>query len=137
MTHSPGNTSGMTNLTEMLTHLTVTSQPGEFVFVVVDSLERAAELDPSAIIKEAEGFTAIVHKETADQHDLTYDFVASWLTLDIHSSLEAVGLTAAFSAALTSAGISCNVVAGNYHDHILVPVATTKEAIDVLRRLAR
>lgn len=52
---------------------------------------------------------------------LKYDFVASWISLQVHSELGAVGLTAAFSEALTQAGVSCNVLAGFYHDHILVP----------------
>lgn len=60
---------------------------------------------------------------------------AAWLTLTVHSSLEAVGLTAAFSAALGEAGISCNVLAGFHHDHILVPWALRDAAVATLRGL--
>ena len=59
------------------------------------------------------------------------------ITLTVHSSLEAVGLTAAFSAALTGAGISANVVAGYYHDHIFVPERDADRAIETLQALSR
>jgi hypothetical protein len=55
--------------------------------------------------------------------------------LTVHSSLEAVGLTAAVSKALTEANISCNVVAAYYHDHIFVPVKDAKQAMRVLEKL--
>ena len=41
-------------------------------------------------------------------------FRAAWISLTVHSDLEAVGLTAAFSTALGQAGVSCNVVAGAF-----------------------
>jgi len=54
----------------------------------------------------------------------------------VHSSLEALGLTAAVSAALTEAHISCNVLAGFHHDHLLVPVADADRALEILHELA-
>jgi hypothetical protein len=62
-------------------------------------------------------------------------FRAAWISLTVHSDLQAVGLTAAFSTALGQAGISCNVVAGAFHDHIFVPVAQTQQTMAVLRAL--
>ncbi|WP_232815997.1 ACT domain-containing protein [Chryseobacterium capnotolerans] len=63
--------------------------------------------------------------------------MASWITLEIHSSLSAVGLTAKFSQALSDAGISCNVVAAYFHDHIFVDEKDTTQAIKVLNALKR
>jgi len=60
-------------------------------------------------------------REQTDALGLPYDFVAAWITLEIHSALEAVGLTGAVSRALTDAGISANIVAGFTHDHLFVP----------------
>jgi hypothetical protein len=64
-------------------------------------------------------------------------FPAAWLTLTVDSSLEAVGLTAAFSAALAEAGIPANLLAGLRHDHILVPADRADDAVAPLRALAR
>ena len=126
---------GMTDLDAMLRTLTVARKPGEFVYVLTDDREDAHDLRAHAVIVEAEGVTAIIPRETADRVGLDYDYVAAWLTLEIHSSLEAVGLTAAFSRALGEAGISCNVLAGFHHDHILVPAERADEAVRVLLSL--
>ena len=58
------------------------------------------------------------------------------ITLKVHSSLEAIGLTAAMSRALMEAGISANVVAAYYHDHIFVPAADAERAVEALRQLS-
>jgi predicted N-acetyltransferase YhbS len=89
----------------------------------------------AAAVREAEGLTVVLTREEADSLGLSYDFVAAWITLQVHSSLEAIGLTAAVSAALTEAKISCNVLAGFHHDHLLVPVADTERALEVLHEL--
>ena len=72
-----------------------------------------------------------------DNYNLDYDFVASWITLTIHSALNAVGLTAAVSTALTKHNISCNVVAAYYHDHIFVSIKDTEKAMEVLGEFSR
>lgn len=102
---------------------------GEYVFCTVEKLPEIETKDIVCFFREKEGLTLIIRKELADQFQLSYGFVASWITLKIHSSLEAVGLTAAFSKALTSKNISCNVVAGYFHDHIFVSVHDAEAAI--------
>jgi hypothetical protein len=89
-----------------------------------------------AAVREAEGLTVVLPRAEADKEGLSYDFVAAWITLEIHSALEAVGLTAAVSRALTDARISCNVLAGFHHDHLLVPVAEAARALEVLAELS-
>lgn len=125
----------MTDLDEMLRNLTVKRREGEFVFVLLDPSSHAAELRPAATVVEDEGVTAVVERSVADGAGLPYDYVAAWLTLEVHSSLEAIGLTAAFSAALGAAGISCNVLAGLHHDHLLVPADRAEAAIQALAGL--
>ncbi len=112
------------------------ARDGEFVYAVVDHADLPALLPHvEAMITEDEGETIIVERSVADKLGLAYDFVAAWITLTLDTSLEAIGLTAAFSAALGEAGISCNVLAGAHHDHILVPSDRRDEALQILERL--
>jgi hypothetical protein len=108
---------------------------GEFVFVAVTA-ERAGELAAEALIREEEATTVVLRREDADAAGLPYDFVAAWITLTAATALDDVGVTAAFSAVLAAAGISCNVLAGVHHDHILVPAERAEEALAALRSQA-
>jgi uncharacterized protein len=109
---------------------------GAFVFVVAPDDALLEALAPEATIREAEGLTAVVRRELADALGLPYDYVAAWITLRVHSALDAVGLTAAVSTALARAGLSCNVIAGYHHDHLLVPVDSAPVALKALSDLA-
>lgn len=112
-------------------------RPGSFAVAFVPDGRAIGDVVPDATIREDEGLTVILPRGQADALGLPYDFVAAWITLRVHSALDAVGLTAAFSAALAQAGLSCNVLAGFHHDHLLVPYERRDEAMDVLRALAR
>jgi len=109
---------------------------GDYVFSVVDNLENIDLKDIVLIFKEPEGNTIIIEKDLADSLNLKYSFIAAWITLTVHSSLEAVGLTAAFSSALARARISCNVVAGYYQDHIFVEKKDITKAMEILNKLS-
>ena len=126
---------GETNLEKLLRGMKPELNVGEYVFCTADSFQRAAALNPVCIFQEKEAVTVILSKQQADGAALPYSVVCAWITLTIHSSLEAVGLTAAVSKALTDASISCNVVAAYYHDHIFVPVQDAQRAMDVLLKL--
>lgn len=109
---------------------------GEYVFCTISDLSDIALQDIICMFHEKEGYTVVLEKEMADVLQLEYSFVASWITLTVHSSLEAVGLTAAFSTALSAEGISCNVVAAFYHDHIFVAQKDTEKAMEILNRFS-
>ncbi|AYA37152.1 ACT domain-containing protein [Hymenobacter oligotrophus] len=127
---------GQTNLAELLRTLRPALQPGTYVFCTVRSLSGINPDDVLCLFREQEGLTVILPQTAADALGLPYTFVARWISLTVHSALEAVGLTAAFATALTQAGISCNVVAAYYHDHLFVPTADAERALDVLRQLS-
>ena len=100
-------------------------------------LERSWSPTTLACIREQEGWTLIIPKSEADAQHLAYTAVFRCITLTVHSSLEAVGLTAALSERLARHRISANMLAGYYHDHILVPETDVTQAFDVLENLAR
>jgi len=110
---------------------------GEYVFCTITNSTQIDYNDVILFFKEQEGNTVIVKKEVADNLKLDYFFIASWITLTVHSSLNAVGLTAAFSKALSDEGISCNVVAAFYHDHIFVDHNDTEKALQVLNKFSK
>lgn len=107
---------------------------GEYVFCTVADGTQVDHKNVILFFRETEGDTIIVEKDVADRLQLVYSFVAAWITLTVHSSLEAVGLTAAFSTALSNEGISCNVVAAFYHDHIFVDRKDAEKAMHILNR---
>ncbi len=127
--------SGISNLNELLQHASPELNPGKFVFCTLEA--PSSELNKLAVVtvREKEGMTLVLPQQVADRHNIAYEYVAGWITLKIHSSLAAVGLTAAFSSALAAKGISCNVVAGYYHDHIFVAQDDTPSAMAVLSAL--
>jgi predicted N-acetyltransferase YhbS len=127
--------SGETDLKTLLESLRPVARDGEYVYALWPH-GRRLEGGIEAAVREAEGLTVVLRRDEADHLGLGYDFVATWITLQVHSALEAVGLTAAVSAALTHSGISCNVLAGFHHDHLLVPTADAGRAMEVLRLLA-
>ena len=108
---------------------------GTFAFATLPSGQTVSLTDVVALIREPEGTSVVVSSADVSRLGLKTDFLCAWITLTVNSDLQAVGLTAAFSSALGSAGISCNVVAGTNHDHIFVPVIQATAAMTVLHAL--
>jgi len=127
--------SGETQLTVLLRTLSPERQPGEYVYATLPTLP--ADIDAAMAFREHEGWTLVLRREAAEAAGLDFTFPCAWLTLRVHSSLQAVGLTAAVADALADAGIACNAVAAYHHDHLFVPLDRADEAIEILRRLSR
>jgi uncharacterized protein len=128
--------SGEQNLEVLLRTMQPNLNEGQYIFTTVQELPQDLG-HVSFFFKEKEGITVVCLKIDADLYGYKYAGVMSWITLAVHSSLEAVGLTAAFSQALTQAEISCNVVAGFYHDHIFVPEERALAAMAALSTLSQ
>ena len=123
---------GETDLAKMLATLAVQRRPGVYTYVAVKVPTPGLLAVADAMVVEGELTTLVVPIAAAERAGLPVAVKMAWLTLTVQSSLEAVGLTAAFSAALGQRDIPCNVLAGYHHDHILVPVDRAEEAIDTL-----
>lgn len=130
--------SGITDLSTLLASLEPVLVDGEFVYATVpaDNLHDYLALGPIGLFFEAEGLTLIVPKEAAGSAGLASSAPLRCITMMVHSSLEAVGMTAAMAATLTKEGISANVVAAYYHDHIFVPAADAERAVAALKALS-
>ena len=126
----------LTNLTDLLRALEPKLHDEDFVFcTVVGDLSEYLNLNPVATFVEQEGLTLILEKSRAREAELDFDGTYKQISLSVHSSLTAVGLTAAVSSALASKGISANILAAYYHDHIFVPTTRAADAMECLRRL--
>lgn len=126
---------GEKNLRALIRSMAPALRAERYVFVSVAKGEYGdyAELKPLAAFLEDEGMTLILEQVVAANFGFGDQPVFRCISLTVHSSLEAVGLT----AALAEQGISANVVAAYYHDHIFVPERHADKAVEVLNLLSR
>ena len=124
---------GVSELDVLLRTMDPERRPGTVVYVT------GVEVPPEqvlATVREAEGLSCVVDRDLADAHGWAYGPPLAWISLRVHSDLEAVGLTAAVAEALADDGIACNVLAGLFHDHLLVPEPDAGRAMAALQRLS-
>ncbi len=128
---------GIVALDKLLSSMSPEVQSGEFVFCTVSGvLADYAHLNPVGSFIESEGLTLILPVDTAIQENLSFEGRFSQITLTVHSSLEAVGLTAAIANKLASYNISANVVAAYYHDHVFVQTEKVEQAMAALKEFS-
>jgi hypothetical protein len=128
---------GVQDLNELLKSMTPECQQGEYVFCSVkNKFSDYEHLQPLACFMEPEGLTLILPAKAAEKAGLVFENKFKQITLTVHSSLDAVGLTAAVASKLASCGISANVVAAYYHDHIFVQTGKAEKALAALRELS-
>ena len=130
---------GETDLITLLNNLSPSLDQQDYVFCTVAEglYGDLAELSPLAAFVEAEGLTLVLPKSTADSAGMAYQGSFKYITLNVYSSLDAVGLTAAVSGRLAEQGISVNVIAAYFHDHIFVPSAEADRAMALLQQTDR
>ena len=128
---------GETDLNKLLKTLDPELNQGEYVFCSVAGTHEINPVDILGSFRENEGLTVIIKKSTADLLGIPYTFIASWITLNVHSSLDAIGLAAIFSTAIANAGIACNVISAYYHDHLFVSKSDAEKAMEILRQLTQ
>lgn len=129
---------GEADLEILLRSLNPALDPELYVFGALqgDAIASLAQAQPLATFVEDEGLSVIMTTAAAKVIGLAEAPVFRRITLQVHSSLEAVGLTAAVSTCLAEAGLSANVVAAFHHDHIFIPAARAEEALNIIRALS-
>ncbi|WP_432497521.1 ACT domain-containing protein [Kineococcus gypseus] len=137
---APG--AGERDLAVLLRSLRPALRPGEFTYRHLPpgstSADVPAGLVPAATVAEEEGLTLVLPAERAGElgEPVGEDERYAWISLEVRSALDAVGLTAALTTALAAAGVPANVLAGRFHDHVLVPVGRAEEAVAVIAALS-
>ena len=140
------NKSGEKKLDILIKNMNPFLNDGEYVFCTIktDNINDDNKYkllfshpDVICIFKEIEGITLVLNKHYADKMNLKYSTTQAWITLNVHSSLDAVGLTAAVSNALANENISCNVIAAYYHDHLFCDINNKHKAMSILNNLTR
>ena len=130
--------SGETELRGLLAALVPGLLPGEYVFCSLPEARRgeADNLPVLATFREEEGLSLVLERSLARRRGFADSAAMRCISLGVHSSLKAVGLTAAISGALARRGISANVIAAYYHDHLFVPAERAQEALRILLELS-
>jgi len=125
---------GEIDLKKLLANLSPLLDSREYVFCTFKDSDYGdyAELNPIASFLEEEGLTLVIARDRADKKGISYQGTYKRITLNIYSSLDAVGLTAAVSTLLAKHGISANMIAAYYHDHIFVNSADAERAVALL-----
>lgn len=125
---------GETSLSKLFSTLISTPHPTTYVFATFSdhsALPRVAEIQ--LFFREAEGVTVITTLEYATAQKINYFFPCRMITLNVTSSLEAVGFMAVLATRLAEANIGVNPVRGFYHDHLFVPAEEVDETASVLK----
>ena len=127
---------GETNLDELIRSMSASLVDGLYVFVTVERGQVPKGISPRMMFEEAEGTTLIMLKSEAEKHNLPYAFPCRMITLNVHSSLEAVGFMARISAELAKHEMGVNPVSGFFHDHLFVPDGRQGDAMVVLEEMS-
>jgi len=122
------------DLASQLAQLSPRLNVGEFVFITHKE-HIPANVRPLAYFHEWEGESVVLRAEQAEIIGIKFGVTYAWITLDVLSALESVGLTAAVTGALAQAGIPCNVIAAFHHDHLFVPFTDRDRALKLLKDL--
>ena len=127
---------GELDLDVLLKTLTAQLAEGTYVFATMADNAVPAHLAPRMVFRETEGTTLILLKSEAAAAGLDYEFPCRMITLNVHSSLEAVGFIARIATELAKHGMGVNPVSGFYHDHLFVPEGREQDALQILAKLA-
>ena len=128
---------GIKELQTLLANVDPVLDERSFIFCTFPELNNddICRLNPIGFFHEKEGLTLIITTDDALSNGIRFDTVYKLISLTVHSSLNAVGLTAAIATKLASKDISANVVAAYYHDHIFVQKEKAGQAMEAIMEL--
>lgn len=129
---------GEINLKTLLASMQPALHASPFIFCTLSRDDYAnLSFEPLCTFCEQEGNTVIATQQQAMDNGLAFDMLWACITLNVHSSLTAVGFLAAITAKLAEAGISVNAVSAYYHDHLFIPWECKNQVMEILAELSR
>lgn len=126
---------GTTNLQEVLSSMQVSCDGIEYGFANTLDGSQISVDEVLGTFKEGEGLTVIADTKFLNSQNLAYEGPFAKLSIEVHTSLDLVGLTAVLATKLADQGVSANVVAAYYHDHVFVQYGDRNTAIEALASL--
>ncbi len=125
---------GINNLKVLLKSMKPKLVKGKYVFcrISANKFSKLNDVEPVMCFSEKEGITLILEKKDADKLELNYETIWAFITLTVHSDLNAIGFLAEITKVLAKNKISVNAVSAYYHDHLFVPYAKANKVIKLL-----
>ncbi len=128
---------GEKNLRSLLRSMQPVLLEGSFAFVIVpNGTTVPAGLEPLMTCREPEGLTMILSEAQLAKSGLPHSFFCRGISLNVHSSLYAIGFLARISERLARASMSINIVSAYHRDYVFVPTSRAEEAVSELKKLA-
>ena len=128
---------GIVELEKLLSRINPRLVEGEFIFCTLSgNVFDYSHLNPLSSFIESEGMTLVLSKDNAESMNIKFENTDRQIRLNVHSSLEVVGLRAAVSTKLASKNIRANVIAAYFHDHIFVQPDKSEDALKALHELS-
>lgn len=128
---------GEKSLQKLLATLTTVLHPSTYVFITLPASATPPPLSEIRMLfHESEGVTLIMERQAAEARGFAFEFPSRMITLDVHSSLEAVGFLAVITNRLAEKGMGVNPISAFYHDHLFIPEGREEEALEVLKAIA-
>ena len=124
-------------LEKLLAAMSPELREGEYVFSSISPEEfNDMQVEPVGWFREAEGISLILDRAAAQRLGIKQSSAFRMISLNVNSSLEAVGFLAAVTEKLAAAGVSVNAVSAFHHDHLFIPAEKADLAISLLNDLA-
>lgn len=96
----------------------------------------ASYIVPAAAASRLYSYLTSAYGDHPNLRELQMAYTCKMITLDVHSSLEAVGFMARIAGRLAENGISSNVVSGFWSDHLFVDERHAHRTLHVLEALS-
>ncbi len=132
---------GEEDLSKLIRSMNPSLEDGTFAFyhIPADSaypVQLLTENKVQMLFREKEGWTAILPTDHTGGESIQRTFTCKKITLNVHSSLDALGFLAAITTRLAAKlSIGVNPVSGYFHDHLFVAIGKEEAVMEALKAM--